>query len=160
MLIAVIISLFIFIGIYNLFVYVLTIKIKKLEKKTISLFQERNSKIIWVFQTTKDELIKANEIFEEFFDLRRRDLFENIEHIDLETKLLLYRKIHNEINFIFKTCEKHKTIQDNAIYNYLKEEVSDLSEEIWQKIEIYNLIKEKYNKYKNLSRIMIIWYLY
>jgi hypothetical protein len=146
--------------IFNIFVYIFWKKIMSLEAVIIELFKKRNNQIVWVYETTKDELVRAKDIFKEFFELKRRDFWEDSFDTELAIKLLTYKKMHNEINFIFETCEKHREIQTNPIYSYFKESIYDKSKIIWEKIGIYNEIKKKFNKYKFVSRVTLIWYFY
>jgi hypothetical protein len=145
---------------FNLFVFFMWKKIIKLEGIVIDMFKSRNNQIVWIYQVAKDDLIKWNEIFKEFFELKRRDFWEDSFNTRLEYKLLTYKKIHNEINFIFKTCEKHRNIQINPIFLYLKDLVYDKSREIWGKMSLYENIIEKYNNYKFISHITLVGYLY
>jgi hypothetical protein len=124
------------------------------------LFKRRNSQMVWIYQTVRDDLVKWDEIFKEFFELKRREFWENGFDINLENKLLTYKKIHNEINFIFKTCEKRRSIQINPIYSYLKDLVYDKSEQIWNRMYLYEEIKKKYDNYKFFSHITLIGYMY
>ncbi len=143
--------------IFNLFVLVLNSKIEDLEKTIIWLFKKRNNQVVSIYQVSKNYLTKPEEIFESFFELKRKDFWENSFNIELKDKLNTYKKIHNEINFIFKVCEQHKNIYVNSKYLYLKDSILDKSDEIWKKLEIYNKIKKEYNFYKKLANITIIW---
>jgi hypothetical protein len=144
---------------YNLFVYFMWKKVISLEKTIITLFKIRTNQVVWIYQIAKDDLIKPEEIFKEFFELKRKDFWWD-EFARLEDKLITYRRIHNEINFIFKTCEKHKSIQTNPIYAYIKGWIYENSKQIWENMKIYGSITEKYNYYKFLSHLTIIGYLY
>jgi hypothetical protein len=156
----IIITIIIFIAIFNLFVYFVWKKIIRLEKIVIDLFKSRNNQVVWIYQVARDDLVRWNEIFKEFFELKRRDFWEDSFNTRLEDKLLTYKKIHNEINFIFKTCEKRRSIQTNPIYLYLKDLTYSKSQEIWEKMNLYEDIIKKYNNYKSISHFTIIGYLY
>lgn len=105
-------------------------KLNKLGEKTINLFSKRNNKIISIYNISEKYLTKHKEVFEEFFKLKRKDFSENLYDLNLDEKIITYRNIHNEINFIFKVCEKHNKINKNAIYNYTKEQILDKSLEL------------------------------
>lgn len=94
------------------------------------LFNKRNNKIISIYNISEKYLTKHNEVFEEFLRLKRKDFSENLYGLNLDEKIITYRNIHNEINFIFKVCEKHNKINKNAIYNYTKEQILDRSLEL------------------------------
>lgn len=112
--------------------------------------------MVWIYQTTKNDLVKSKEIFETFFDLKRREFAED----SLENKLVTYSKIHNEINFIFKTCERHRKIQLNPIYIFLRDWIIEKSQEIWKNMKLYEGIKEKHEKYKNIAKFTLVWNFY
>ncbi len=155
--IIIVLIIIILIVIFNLFVIILNSKIEILGKNIIWLFKKRNNQVVSIYQVSKNYLTKSDEIFKEFFELKRKDFWENSFNIELKDKLNTYKKIHNEINFIFKICEQHKKIYINSKYLYLKDSILDKSEEIWKKLEIYNKIKKEYDFYKKLSNITIIW---
>lgn len=153
----IIVSIIVLIIIFNLFVLILNNKISTLEKNIIWLFKKRNNQVVSIYQVSKSYLIKPEEIFEYFFELKRKDFWENSFNIELKDKLNTYKKIHNEINFIFKICEQHKKIYINSKYLYLKDSILDKSDEIWKKLDLYNKIKKEYNLYKKIANITLIW---
>lgn len=160
MLLVIIFALIVLILWFNLFVYLLDKKIAILERKIVKLFQRRTSEMVGIYQTTKKDLVRASDIFSEFFDLKRREFAEDSFNVPLENKIITYKRVHNEINFIFKTCEKHRKIQLNPIYIYLRDWIIDKSQEIWKNMRNYEAIKEKYDQYKSIARLTLIWYLY
>ena len=158
--IPILIFLAIVIIIFNIYTYLFEKKIKKLESDIMNLFKRRTSQITWIYQTTKDDLVKANEIFAEFFELKRKEFWQDSFNIPLKEKLLTYKKIHHEINFIFSTCEKHQKIFINPIYLYFKDSVVERSWEIWEKIGLYNNINKTFQKYRKISKLTIVWLFY
>ncbi len=143
--------------IFNIFVYILWKKVSKLEYNIIRLFKKRNNQVVSIYQITKWYLSRIDEIYKEFFDLKRKDFWENSFNIWLNDKIITYKKIHNEIDFIFKVCEQNKKIYLNAKYLYFKDSILDKSNEIWNKLEIYNKIKKEYQVYKKISNLTILW---
>ena len=143
----------------NLFTYVLWIKLDLLEKNIISIFNKRNNQVVSIFQISKLYLTKTDEIFNEFFNLKRKDFWENSFNTSLSNKLNTYKKIHNEIDFIFKVCEKNNKIQLNPIFLYLKDSILDKSNDIWKNLKLFNNIKKEYGLYKKLSKFTILWLL-
>lgn len=141
----------------NFFVYFLWKKLNKLENNIIWLFKRRNNQVISIYQVSKNYITKSKETFEQFFELKRKDFWENSFNIELKDKLNTYKKIHNEINFIFKICEQHKNIYINPKYLYLKDSILDKSDDIWKKLELYNKIKSEFDLYKKISNLTIIW---
>lgn len=154
----IILSLFITIILYNVFIFLLNKKIKLLEIKIIDLFKRRNNQVTTIYWLSKNHLVKKDEIFKTFFELKRKDFSENYYKLSLEDKIDIYKKIHNEINFIFNVCEKHKKISINPNYVYIKESILEKSHEIWEKIMLYKKIKSKYKFLKLFSNITIIWF--
>jgi len=143
----------------NLFTYVLWIKLDLHEKNIISIFNKRNNQVVSIFQISKLYLTKTDEIFNEFFNLKRKDFWENSFNTSLSNKLNTYKKIHNEIDFIFKVCEKNNKIQLNPIFLYLKDSILDKSNDIWKNLKLFNNIKKEYGLYKKLSKFTILWLL-
>lgn len=141
----------------NIFVFLLSIKIKYLENHIIDIFKKRNNQIVSIYQISKNYLTKHDEIFKHFLDLKRKDSLENNINIDFKNKLIIYKEIHNEINFIFKICEQNKKININSKYLYIKDSVLDKSNEIWKNIKIYNKIKKEYDSLKKISKLTILW---
>ena len=142
---------------FNIFVYLLWKKINKLENIIIDLFTKRNNQIISISWITKTTIVKHDEIFESFFKLKRQDYWNSSYNEGFENKLNLYKKIHYEINFIIKVCEKHNNIINNPTYIYFKESILEKSSRIWKKIELYNNIKKKYDFLSKISKLTIIW---
>lgn len=145
---------------YNIFVYHLSSKIFFLENNIIELFKKRNNQVISIYQVSKNYINKSDEIFKEFFELKRKDFWENSFKIWLKDKINTYKKIHNEIDFIFNICEKNKKLTINPRYLYLKDSILEKSSKIWNRIEIYNKIKKEYKLYKKIANFSIIWFFY
>ena len=141
----------------NLFVFLLWQKIDKLENLIIDLFKKRNNQVNTIYWISWDTLVKKDEIFKNFFELKRKDFWENYWKISLEAKIDIYKKIHNEINFIFKTCEKHPKISVNHFYLYIKDSILEKSDKIWTYFDMYKKIKSKYSFFKWLANLTIIW---
>lgn len=150
--------LVLFIVFYNIFMIFFRYKLNKLGEKTINLFSKRNNKIISIYNISEKYLTKHKEVFEEFFKLKRKDFSENLYDLNLDEKIITYRNIHNEINFIFKVCEKHNKINKNAIYNYTKEQILDKSLELWKQYKFYKYAKDKFDKMLIISKITLIWF--
>jgi DNA polymerase III delta prime subunit len=105
-------------------------------------------------------LVRAKEIFKEYFNLKRREFWEDSFDASLEQRILTYKQMHNEINFIFETCEKHNNLQKNPIYSYLKEWIYNKSGEIWKNMRFYETINKKFLKYKFFSKFTIVGLFY
>lgn len=153
----IIISIFSIILIINIFVFLLSNKIQKLEDLIIELFEKRNNQVVTLYWISGDTLNKKEEIFENFFELKRKDFWENNWTIILEAKMDIYKKIHNEINFIFSICEKHPKISVNPFYWYIKDSILEKSSEIWIYYKLYKKIKTKYRFIKTIANFTIIW---
>jgi len=138
---------------YIIFLFILNYKINKLEWKIIQLFSSRTNTIPWLYEITKNYLVKHNKIFENSINLKKEEFIKidnNSNFLDiLQTEAL----IHKELNFIFRICKKnHKFI-------YLREIIINKSFEIGEKISIYKKIIKKYNKLIKIKNFTIIWLL-
>ncbi|MDD3794239.1 MAG: hypothetical protein PHI37_05470 [Candidatus Gracilibacteria bacterium] len=138
----------------NIFVYLLSNKIKILEENIINIFKKRNNQIVSIYQISKKYINKPDEVFKTFFDLKRKDFIDN--NINFDNKLLIYKEIHNEINFIFKICEQNKKLTLDEKYLYIKDSIFDKSNDIGKNIELYYKIKKEFNNYKKLSNITFL----
>lgn len=155
--IIIIISIIIFIIFYNIFVYFLWSKIDFLEENIIGIFKRRNNQVMSIYQISKNYINKSDEIFKDFFELKRKDFSENSFKTWLKDKINTYKKIHNEIDFIFKVCEKNNNLTLNSRYLYLKDSILDKSSMIWKRMEIYNRIRNEYKLYKKIANFTILW---
>ena len=108
---------------------------------------------------TKDYLNKHNEIFNELLILKKIDFSENSFYIKLTEKTTTYKKIHNELNFIFKVCNKHPKLNKNANFLYTREVIIEKSSELWTKLEIYKKIIIKFNNLVSIKNFTIVWLL-
>ncbi|NVP17633.1 hypothetical protein HUU51_02845 [Candidatus Gracilibacteria bacterium] len=131
-----------------------------MENNIIELFKKRNNQVISIYQVSKNYINKSDEIFKEFFELKRKDFGENSFKIGLKDKINTYKKIHNEIDFIFNICEKNKKLTINPRYLYLKDSILEKSSKIGNRIEIYNKIKKEYKLYKKIANFSIIGFFY
>jgi hypothetical protein len=110
--------------------YLLKIKIEKFEYNILQLFKEKNNQIPSIFEVTKNYLNKHNEIFNELLNLKKIDFSENSFYTKLTDKTNTYKKIHNELNFIFKVCNKHPKLNKNHNFLYIREVIIDKSSEL------------------------------
>lgn len=141
----------------NIFVYLLWKKINALEENIINIFKKRNNQMVSIYQISKNYITKHDEVFKSFFELKRKDFLDNNIKLNFDNKLVIYKQIHNEINFIFKICEQNKKLILNAKYLYIKDSIFDKSNEIWKNIELNYKIKKEYIKYKKIANITILW---
>ena len=149
--------------IYILFlalIYLYKLKIEKLEKKIIYLFKERNNQIPSIYEVTRNYLNKHNEIFKHSIILKKRDFLEDSFYSELIEKTNTYKKIHNELNFIFKVCNKNQKLDKNWKFLYIKDIIVDKSNELWKNIEVYKKVIQFYNNLIILKNISIIWLLF
>jgi len=109
----IIISLIVIYFIFIIFIYLLKIKITIFERQIIQIFKEKNNQIPSIYEITKEYLNKHDEIFIEAISLKKKDFLENGFYTKLIEKSNTYKKIHNELNFIFKVCNKNPKLNKN-----------------------------------------------
>ncbi|MBT3853438.1 hypothetical protein HOF65_05725 [bacterium] len=97
----------IFFILFIIFLILLKLKIEKFELKIINQFKAKNNTIASIYEITKKYLNKHDEIFKESLYLKKKDFSENSFYSRLNEKLKTYELIHNELNFIFRVCNKH-----------------------------------------------------
>ena len=150
------IALFIF-TLYILFLYLLKIKIEKFEKKIINKFKEKNNQVASIFEVTKNYLIKHDDIFNEILNLKKIDFNENNFYTKIIEKSNTYKKIHNELNFIFRVCNKNPKINKDYKFLYMRELIVDISYELWENLVIYKKIVKIFNNLIKIKKLTIIW---
>lgn len=148
---------FLLIILVNLITFFISKKITNLEKIIIDLFKKRNNQVLTIYSISWNTLNKKEEIFKNFFELKRRDFWESYSELNLENRIEIYKKIHNEINFIFEVCEKHPKISVDPFYIYIKESILEKSEEIWIYYNLHKKLKNIFRISKIFANITIIW---
>lgn len=142
---------------YIFFIIFFRIKLNKIEKNLQETIDKRNNKIFSLNYITKNILNKHDEVFKEFFKLKKKDFSENTLKFYFENKLNTYKNLQKEIDFIFKICEAKVELTKNWKYNYIKNEILKESLEIWKSYDFYKKISEKYDFHHKISKIFIIW---
>ncbi len=139
------------------FIYMLHLKVEKLEKRIKQLFVSRSDAIPGIFEISKKYLNRHGEIFKESIRLRKTELALNNSDTKfykiIETEWLL----HHELNFIFKVCNKHSWLTEDAKFNYIKEVIVDKSSEIGIKMNLYKSIAEKLNTLIKIKNWTWVW---
>lgn len=146
--------------IFIIFIYLLSFKIDELEQNIIKLFNKKNNQIPSIYEVTKDYLMKHDDIFNELIVLKKQDFAENTFYNKLVEKTNTYKRIHNELNFVFKVCNKHQKINKNHKYLYIRDIIVEVSAELWNKLEIYKKIVKKFNNLVVIKNITLIWLLF
>lgn len=155
----ILIFLFILAACIYVFLYVFHRKLKSLEKKLFSEFNSRTNCIPALFEVSQSFLTKHSEIFSESLRLKKREfsLYENspkiLEVIELEGK------IHHEINFIFKVCNKHPKLLKDGNFIYLREIFIDKSHDIGKTLWFYKTMCRKFNTIIRIKNYTIIGFL-
>ncbi len=139
-----------------IFLYMFHRKLELLETRLIALFRSRTDTIPSIYEISKPFLTKHEEIFKESLRLKKTEfsLLENSDKIInlIETEWL----IHHEINFIFKVCNKHPGLLKNGNFIYIREVVIDRSRNLWEMVQLYKSMIEKFNKLITLKNYSII----
>jgi hypothetical protein len=146
--------------IYNVFVYNYSLRLVEMEAYIMNVSKKRSAEVVWIYQTAKDDLMKEDQVFEGFFNLKKRDFQWDCISQSLEEKLNIYKRIQDEIDFIFTICEKHIKIIENPFYTYFKESVLKKTKLLNKDIKKYEKVKEKFLTHKNIANFTLIWYLY
>ena len=143
--------------VYSIFVINYRLRLNNTEDILKNNFKKRNYKMVSLFYASKNFLNKHNEVFEEYINLTQKDFSETSLNFVFENKLDTYKKIHYEINFIFKICEANAKLKDTWKYNYIKEEILKESAVIWKKYEIYKKSLAKYEFHHKISKFFLVW---
>jgi hypothetical protein len=139
--------------------FLLETKISAFEKDIIDVFKQRNNLIPSIFEVSKDKVVKHEEIFEETLKLRKINFIENNLWVTLWETIRTQSLIHNELNFIFRICNKHNKLLKEGRFIYIRDLIIDKSFDIGTKIELYKKIVKQYNTLINIKQKSIIWIL-
>lgn len=143
---------------FNIFLLLLEKKIELLEKRIIDTFKKRSNLIPALFEISKNYIEKENEVFEEVLYLRKLEFYNiSSKNINFVNFIENEKKIHYEIEFLFKVFDKKPKILKNEKFLYTKENLLDITNYIWKNIILYKNIVQKYNFLLNFKNITIIW---
>lgn len=141
------------------FLYFFHLKLKSLERKILTLFLSRTHSIPALYEVSHDFLTKHNEVFSESLLLKKREfsLYESspsmLEILELEGK------IHHEINFIFKVCNKHPKLVRDGKFIYLREVFIEKSQSLGKNIDFYKRMAQKFNFFVQIKNYSLIGFL-
>ncbi len=151
---------FLFLGftlvLFNIFLFSLAKKLKKLEYKIRASFKQRTNLLPAIYEVSKPFLIKHDEIFKEILILRKNEFFGNETSLNFLKIIEIESQIHHELNFIFKVCNKHPKLLKEGKFIYLRELLIEKSLDISKGINLYKLISKKYNSLLFVDKIFII----
>ena len=142
---------------YWVILLVFKIKLDRFEKEINNVFRQRNNLIPSIFEVSKNKIIKHEDIFAEALKLRKIDFVENSLWMSLSEIIRTQTLIHNELNFIFRICNKHNKLLKEGNFIYIRDLIIDKSFEIWTKLEFYKRIIKQYNKLIKIKQISIVW---
>ena len=144
---------------FYIFLYLFSWKIDNLEEDILVDFSIRNNQIPSVFEVTKAYLTKHKDIFSHILALRAKDFWENSYHTNLINKNHTHKLIHNELNFIFRVCNKHQKLNKNPRFLYIRDNVIEKSYTIWNQLNLYKKLVKSFNAmilFKNLTIIGLL----
>lgn len=148
--------IWLFILLFFIFIFLLKVKIEKLEMKIEEVFQHKNNLIPALYEVTKNDLVKHDQIFHELLKLKKVDFWEQSFYHQVHKTIYTQQKIHKEMDFIFRVCHRHKKLIKNYKFYYTKELLFQRINELWEYIKIYKSIIKKYNKLIILKNLTII----
>ncbi|PID87664.1 hypothetical protein CSB07_00230 [Candidatus Gracilibacteria bacterium] len=143
----------------SIFIIILKNKIDSLESYIKNLFNIRTNIIPSLFEVSRSSLIRHEEIFREIIKLRKISFSERSLGRSLSEMIGTEQLIHNELNFIFKVCNRHKKLLINGKFIYLRDLVISSSSNIGDYLKLYKNIVKKYNlliRIKNYSIIGLL----
>jgi hypothetical protein len=138
------------------YIYLLKLKIVKLENKIKRNLNKRTNLVPSIYEVTKDYLNKHSEIFNEIIKLRKTELLKTYQYKKLEEFFDIESLIHHELDFIFKVTYEKPSLQRDSKFLYLKELLSNISYEISENIKLYNNISIIFNKLIKIKNYTIL----
>lgn len=151
--------IWLFILFFIIFILILKKKIENLEKKIKGLFQQKNDLIPALHELTIDNLIKHEQIFLELLKLKKVNFWELSSDYSINQTIYTQQKIHKEMDFIFRICQKHNKLLKSYKFNYLQELIFKRISDIWDSLEIYKSIIQKYNWLLKIKNFTLVWLL-
>ncbi len=142
------------------FLYMLENKINLLESKIRDLFKKRSNLTPALFEISKHYIEKETEVFAEINYLRKIEFYNSGNNSSFSEFLNNEKKIHYEIEFLFKVFDKKPKLQKDWKFLYLKDLVIEQSAKVWKNIALYKNIIEKYNFLVNFKNLTIIWLIF
>lgn len=153
--------------IFVVFIYWLNnirINLNKKEEEIRSNFTARTNMIPAIFEITKNDFTKHDEIFKDILKYRKQELYryyiqEETDNIDNDFVKLIHLEelIHNELNFIFKVANKHPKLQKKWNFIYLRDLMIQKSYKLWKLLSDYKQKIKIYNKLINIKNFTILW---
>lgn len=143
--------------IYCLFLFIFEIQLQKLWQKIYYLFQKRIQLIPSLYEVSKNDIIKSEEIFSHIFELNIENFWNSDTHKIFVKNLNTQQKIHKEFDFIFRVCMKHPKLIKNYKFYYIKEEIFKTTIEISDYLEIYKKMVKKFNIFRSFKFLTLIW---
>lgn len=144
---------------FIIFLFLLKTKILKLEKEILYFFNKRNCLLPSIYEVSKEETVKHNEIFEELLKLKKLDFQEKNINKNLFERLNTQTLIHNELNFIYKIFTKQPKLLKKEKFLYINDLILENSLNISKKLELYKNIIKKFNYYIWVKQLTLIWVL-
>lgn len=157
MLFDILIILSVIVILLSVFILLLKSKIDSLENYIKNLFNIRTNIIPSLFEVSHSNLVRHDEIFREIIKLRKISFSERSLDRSLAEIIWTEQLIHNELNFIFKICNKHQKLLTNWKFIYLRELVIANSSNIWDYLKLYKAIIKKYNFLIKIKNYSLIW---
>lgn len=158
MIIYIIIFLFILFIIWiSVYIFLLKLKIEKLENKIKKLFNNRTNLIPSIYDVTKNDFMRHHDIFSNILKYRKIEFSQNEYTKNFSSIIDIETKIHHELNFIFKIMNRHPKLLKKWKIIYLRELILEKSYELWKLLNLYKKIIIKYNKLIDIKNITILW---
>lgn len=142
---------------YFSFLYFFHLKIDLLWKKIYYLFQKRIQLISSLYEVSKHDIIKSDEIFTEIIELSLQNFWKYSENKNFIKHMYLQQKIHKELDFIFRVSMKHPKLIKNYKFYYIKEEIFSTTWKISENIELYKNMSQKFNFFQKCKFLTLIW---
>ncbi len=153
----IIITIIILLIIFLIFIYLLNKKIDLLESKIINIFSKRTDTISALYEITKGQLTKHDEIFKDIIYLKKEEFYKIDNNKDLFNILETENLIHKELNFILRIIKTNRKLAKNNKFLYINEIIINKSFEIWNTIDFYRQIIKKFNNLITIKNLTIIW---
>ena len=149
-------SLFLVLLILYAVVFLFNKKLNSLEFKILGSFSRRTNILPWLFEITRDIIVKHDQVFAQSLSLRKEEFAKMAISDPLYKFMDLEVDLHKEINFIYKVCSKHPKMMKNVKFIYLRGLLIDRSSEIWTELERYKKFVKTFNKLVLIKNITIL----
>lgn len=134
-------------------------KIKNNETSIQKLLKNRTDLIPWLYEISKNHLVKHSNIFEEILKLRKIQFSLNDYNVSFIEFIKNEMSINHEIRFLYWICSKNKKLNSLWKFIYIKNIIIERNKAIWTEMEKYKKNIKLFNSLVKIKNYTFFWLL-